>query len=166
MKHFLLNAAQKAATGYTDLFVIQPAVDFTQSTDNTDQTLTLDALEFGDIVENRALIEIRSALGTTAEGTGVPSTDFALTIALGVTGATSQFIGASDLAAAGAATAAKTAYATANSAAAYCTPSGGKNILATLDITDADGSLAEVDYGEIWIWMDINRRSVRHAIQV
>lgn len=166
MKHYLLTAAQKAATGYTDLFVIQPKVDFTETTDNTDQTLTLDALAFGDIVENRALIEIKEALGTTAAGTGVPSADFACTISLGVTGATTQFIGASAIAAAGAATAAKTAYATAAGAAAYPVPSGGKNLLATVDITDADGSLAEVEYGEIWVWMDISRQSVRHDIQV
>lgn len=160
MKHYLLNAAQKAASGgFTDLFVIGHA-DLTQATDNTDQTLTLDALEFGDLVGYEAVIEIKTAFDAANV-----SADNALTVALGVTGATTQFIGASALSAAGVGTAAKTAYATAAGGAPYPTPTGGKDILATFDITDADGALADFSAGEIWIWMKISRWAQRDSIQ-
>lgn len=165
MRHYLLSAAQRAAVGgFTDLFVIEPRVDFTETADNTDQTLTLDGLNMGDVVLNHALIEIAEPLGTTAAGTGVPSADTALTIALGVTGATTTFIGASNLATGGAATAVKTAYAGANSLADYITPTGGKNILATLDITDADGKLSAWKYGKVLVWMTIVRQASRAAV--
>jgi len=167
MKHYLLTAEQSAANGgKTDLFVIEAGVDLTESTDNTDQVLTLDALAFGDVVQNNVLVEINLALGTTAAGTGTPSADTAVAVSLGVTGAATQFLGASAVFAAGAATAAKTAYASANSVADYPTPTGGKDIILTADVTDVDGSLAELNYGEIWVWLTIVRWARRHIISV
>lgn len=159
MKHSLLNPYQRAATGFTDLFVVTHA-DLTETTDNTDQTLTLDALAFGDVVGYEALIEI-----VTAFDAATVSADNACTVALGVTGATTQFIGASAIAAAGAGTAAYTAYATAAGGAPYPTPTGGKNILVTVDVTDADGALADYTAGELNIWMKILRRSDRAMAQ-
>lgn len=155
MKHIRLLPQQQARSGWTDLFVITHD-DLTAATDTTDQTLTLDSLAFGDIVKYDALIEIKTAFDAATV-----SADNALTVALGVTGATTQFIGASALAAAGAGTAAKTCYAMAAGGAAYATPTGGKDILATFDITDADGSLAEYTTGEIHIYMAISRLSER-----
>lgn len=156
MKHILLQASQSAAnSGYTDLFVLTHA-DLTQATDNTDQSVTLDALEFGDVVGYNALIEIVTALDAANV-----SADNALTVSLGVTGALTQIIGASALAAAGVGTVAKTGYATAAGGAPYVTPTGGKDLIANFDITDADGALADYSAGEIRIWCNIHRWSKR-----
>ena len=159
MKHYLLSAAQKAATGFTDLFVVNHA-DLTEATDNTDQSLTLDALEFGDLVGYHALIEIKQAFDAATV-----SADNACTVSLGVTGAVTQIIGASAIAAGGAGTAAKTGYATAAGGSPYYTPTGGKNLLANFDVTDADGSLAEYTAGELYIWCNISRWAQRDTIQ-
>jgi hypothetical protein len=158
-RHYLLKADQKAATGFTDLFIVTEA-DLTETTDNTDQSVTLDALEFGDLVGYNALIEIRTAFDAATV-----SADNACTVSLGVTGAVTQIIGASAITAGGAGTAAKTAYATAAGGAAYPTPTGGKNLLVNFDVTDADGSLAEYTTGELWIWVNISRYSQRAAFQ-
>ena len=159
MRHTLLTPQQQAVLGFTDLFVVTHA-DLTEATDATDQTLTLDALAFGDKVGYEAMIEI-----VTAFDAATVSADNACTVALGVTGATTQFIGASAITAGGAGTAAYTAYCTAAGGAPYPTPTGGKNILLTVDITDADGSLAEYTTGEIHIWMNISRRADRAGAQ-
>lgn len=157
-RHYLLSAAQKAATGFTDLFVLTHA-DLTTATDNTDQTITLDSLEFGDKVGYEALIEI-----VTAFDAANVSADNAMTVSVGVTGAVTQIIGASALAASGTGTAAKTGYATAAGGSPYYTPTGGKDLLATFDITDADGAVADYSAGEIRIWLNISRWSQRAAI--
>ncbi len=159
MRHHLLNTVQRAATGFTDLFVITHA-DLTEATDNTDQTLTLDALAFGDVVGYEALLEI-----VTAFDAATVSADNAVTVAIGVTGATTQIIGASAITAAGAGTAAYTAYATAAGGSPYVTPTGGKNLLATVDITDADGALADFTAGELHLWLKILRRADRAMAQ-
>jgi hypothetical protein len=160
MKHVLLTAAQSAANnGFTDLFVLTHA-DLTEATDNTDQAITLDALDFGDLVGYNALIEI-----TTAFDAATVSADNALTVSLGVNGALTQVIGASALASGGAGTAAKTAYATAAGGSPYVTPTGGKSLQANFDITDADGALVDYTAGEIRIWVNISRWSKRAAIE-
>jgi hypothetical protein len=152
MRHYKFQAAQAAANlGFTDLFIIKNT-DLTETTDNTDQTLTLDALEFGDLVGYEVLLQIKTAFDPA------PSADCGVTAAIGVTGATTQFLAASAFFAAGAATAAKTSYATAAGGAPYVVPTGGKNLLATIDITDADGALDEFTAaGELWLWMKIMR---------
>ena len=160
MRHYKLQASQAAANGgFTDLWVVGHA-DLTTATDNTAQTLTLDALEMGDLVGYTALAEIREAFDAANV-----SADNALTVSLGVTGATTQFIGASALTAAGVGTAVKTGYAPAAGGAPYYTPSGGKDILATFTITDADGALADFSTGEIGIWLIINRWASRSQMQ-
>lgn len=159
MRHYKLSSEQAAANhGFTDLFVLTHA-DLTEATDNTDQAITLDALAFGDLVGYNALIEIETAFDAANV-----SADNALTVSLGVTGALTQIIGASALAAAGAGTAAVTGYATAAGGAPYSTPTGGKNLIANFDITDADGALADYSAGEIRIWVNISRRSQRASI--
>lgn len=161
MKHILLQSHQSAANnGFTDLFVLTHA-DLTDTTDTNDQAITLDALEFGDVVGYNALIEI-----VTAFDAANVSADNALTVSLGVTGALTQVIGASALAAAGVGTVAKTAYSTAAGGAPYVTPTGGKNLIANFDITDADGAVADYSAGEIWIWVNISRWSKRSSMQV
>lgn len=157
-RHYLLSAAQKAATGFTDLFVLTHA-DLTEATDNTDQSITLDALEFGDKVGYEALIEI-----VTAFDANNVSADNAVTVSLGVTGALTQVIGASAISASGTGTAAKTGYATAAGGSPYYTPTGGKNLIANFDITDADGALADFSAGELRIWANISRWQQRASI--
>lgn len=159
-RHVLLNAAQKAATGWTDVFYLSHA-DLTEATDNTDQAITLDALAFGDVVGYNALIEI-----VTAFDANNVSADNAVTVSLGVTGALTQIIGASAIAASGAGTAAKTGYSTAAGGAAYVTPTGGKNLIANFDITDADGALADFSAGELRIWVNISRESQRASVAI
>lgn len=153
MKHIRLLPQQQARTGYSDLFILTHA-DLTEATDNTDQTVTLDELAFGDVVKYDAFIQIKTAFDANNV-----SADNALTVSLGVTGAATQIIGASALAASGTGTAAKTTYATASGGAAYPTPTGGKNLIATFDITDADGALADYSAGEIHIYLTIVRES-------
>lgn len=160
MKHILLTAAQSAANhGFTDLFVLTHA-DLTDTTDTNDQAITLDALAFGDLVGYNALIEI-----VTAFDAATVSADNALTVSLGVTSALTQIIGASALAAAGVGTVAKTAYTTAAAGLPYITPTGGKDLIANFDITDADGAVADYTAGEIRIWVNISRWSKRAAIE-
>lgn len=151
MKHIIYTPSQRARTGYSDLFVLTHA-DLTEATDNTDQAITLDALAFGDIVKYDAVIQIKTALDAANV-----SADNAVTVSLGVTSALTQIIGASALAASGAGTAAKTTYCAAAGGAAYPVPSGGKNLIANFDITDADGALADFSAGEIHIYVNIVR---------
>lgn len=152
-KHIIFTPSQRAYTGYSDLFVLTHA-DLTEATDNTDQTVTLDALAFGDSVKYDAVIQIKTAFDAANV-----SADNALTVSLGVTGAATQIIGASALAASGAGTAAKTTYCTAAGGAAYPTPTGGKNLIATFDINDADGALADYSAGEIHVYLNIVRQA-------
>jgi len=149
MKHYKLRPPQIAAVGFTDLFVLTHA-DLTETTDNTDQAITLDQVEFGDYIAYDALIEIKTAFDAA-------SADEGLNITLGVNGALTQFIGNSALVSSGTGTAAKTAYAPAAGGAPYIVPTGGKNIQANFDITDADGDLEDHSAGEVWIWMNIRR---------
>jgi hypothetical protein len=158
MKHFRLTPTQAARTGYTDLFVITHA-DLTETTDNTDQTITLDALAFGDLIKYDALLQIKTAFDAATI-----SADNAVTVAIGVTGATTNIIAASAISSGGAGTAVTTGYGMAAAALPYFTPTGGKNLLATVDITDADGSLAEFTTGELHLWMYISRNSERVAV--
>jgi hypothetical protein len=160
MKHYLSREIQKSATGFTDLFVLTHA-DLTAAVDATDQAIILDALEFGDLVGYNALIEIVTAFDASAV-----SADNAVTVSLGVTGALTQIIGASAISAAGAGTAAKTAYSTAAGGAPYPVPTGGKDLIANFDITDADGALVDFSVGELWIWVNISRWASRSSIQV
>ena len=157
MRKYTFTGQQKAAVGgYTDLYVLTDA-DLTETTVNTDTPVTLDTLNFGDVVEYQSLIEIKTAF---AGGTA----DNACTVSLGVTGALTQFIGASAIASGGSYTAAKTAYCQAAGGAAYPTPTGGKSLIANFDITDADGALVDYTAGEIHIWVKISRYNERTTL--
>lgn len=155
MKHYTLRGEQRAVLGFTDLYVVTDA-DLTPATDTTDQALVLETLAFGDVVYYTALIEIKTAFDAANV-----SADNALTVSLGVTSALTQIIGASALAAAGVGTAAKTAYAPAAGGSPYVVPTGGKDLIANFDLTDADGALADYSAGEIHIWANISRWAVR-----
>ena len=153
MRHYKFRADQIAASGgFTDLWIVTHA-DLTTTANNTDETETLDAIEFGDIVHYDCLMEILTPF------TPAPSGDAGVNVTLGVTGAVTQFLGNSAIMAAGAATAAKTGYAPAAAGVPYVVPTGGKDLLATFDITDADGNLAAFTAGELAILMKITRYS-------
>ena len=156
MRKYNETTFQRTKQGWTLARVITAADDFTESTDNTDQTLTLGTLAMGDVVLD-AMLEVRTAIGNA-------SANMTLAASLGVTGATTQFIGASTLVNAGTPAAANTVFCPANTFAAYPTPSGGKSILLTLDITDADGHLSACATGELWVWLKIDRAGDRALI--
>ena len=157
MKHYIFNEQQRAATGYTDLYVVT-AADLTETTNNTDQAITLDTLAFGDIVNNRASITIATAFDLAVAGE-------TLAVSLGVTSALTQVIGASTIISSGTAVAAKTSFVPAGSTAAYPTPSGGKSLLLNFDITAASGALATHDVGELLVYANISRYAHRVGIQ-
>ena len=152
MKHYKLREPQVSMTGFTDLFVITHA-DLTEATDNTDQTIDLDAVAYGDVVKQDVLLEIKTAFDTA-------SADESLTASIGVNGALTQFIGAVSLITAGTAVTTAQAYVPVTHAA-YAVPAGGKTLQAKFDITDADGALADHSAGELRLWMNIQRASER-----
>lgn len=147
MKHDLIKVPANHC-GFTDVFTITHA-DLTAATDDLAQTITLDALAFGDMVY-AAAIEIQTAFDAA-------SADEATTAALGVTSATTQFLAAFTFVTGGAGVAAKTGACQGETFAPYITPTGGKDILLTVDITDADGALVDHSAGVLLIWMQISR---------
>lgn len=174
MKHYKLTAAQIAANGgnYTDLFVIRADDDFATETvaDNTDLDIVLDALAAGDIVyPDRLLIEVKEAFGTTAIGTGDPSADYSMGCSVGVASAETAFYNGSS--------ATTTLYNSGTPAAAKTTIVGAAatepyqattaiNMEIRMEVADADGGIDELNYGELWVWMNISRASSRQSIQV
>ena len=173
MKHYKLTAAQAAASGgnFTDLFVIRAADDLATETvaDNTDLDIVLDALAIGDIVyTDRLLIEVKEAFGTTAVGTGTPSADYSMGCSVGVaSGETTFYDGSSattTLFNSGTAAVAKTTI-TALAATQTYKATTTINMELRLEVSDADGGVDELNYGELWIWMNISRANSRHSIQ-
>jgi hypothetical protein len=157
MKAYVLSEEQKSASGFTNLFVITYKDFAATTTATTDLPITLTALNFGDVVEYNPLMEIKTAFA------GLPD---AIAVSLGVTSALTQFIGASNLVTTGpVAIAAKTAYTIAAAAAPYVTPTGGKNLIANFDVTDATNALSTATAGELWIWVKISRWAARDSIQ-
>lgn len=154
----VLPAEDRAATGFTHLLNIK-AADFTETTDNTDQTLTaLGSLVLGDVIGYDYLVDIVTAFDTDGAGTP-PSADTTISLDIGYTGATTALCTVA-LMTSGTATAVNTAYVPAESAAADAM-AGSVSLLATLNITDADGSLAEIDYGEANVYFKLNLRKDR-----
>lgn len=158
MRHYNLKALQHTKAGLTDLFIITAADGIAasgSSTDNTDCTVTLATLAFGDVVRNHAICEIKTA------ATPIPSADCALSCSVGVTGAVAQFISAFAVITAGAAIGVETTYAPGAAVGDYAVPSGGKDLLFTFDISDADGAVADITTLEIWVWLGISRKADR-----
>lgn len=157
MRHAKLSAAQIAATGFTDLFVIT-AADLTVTTDDLLQNIALDVLQLGDVIRNHTLLEIKKAFSP------VPSGNAAVTASVGRTGD-----GYTDCLAASAlvtntAIAVGTAYAAGEAIADQVIAAANTTLYCQVDINDVDGDLATMTAGEIWIWLHINRTSERPPI--
>ena len=146
MKHYLLKDPA-AFAGMTDLFVLTHE-DLTESADNTAQAVVLDALNVGDVVFPNMVLDV-------TENANVVAT---VTASVGVTGALTQFIGNSNLLAAG-----SEHYSTANSVAAYVTTSAVN--LEVNFIPGAADNLAEITAGEFWLYACISRKLDRLTLR-
>lgn len=155
MKHEILRNPQQFNGGFTDLFII--GVDQVRSVSNgvvslssdftaaaTSQTITLTALNIGDVVLNHAIAYVKTPL----TGGSVS----AATLSLGVTSATTQFLNAVDVFTNAASAGGTFVTAAPNS---YATIAASKNLLATMGSTTAN--LNALTAGEIWIYCKITR---------
>lgn len=144
MKHQRLNNHAAVKTGFTDVWRITQT-DLTETTNNTTQALTLVTLAVGDIVDQEAFI-----LEVVTNGATLAT----YTCSLGVTGAVTQILGASNLLAAGA-----EYYAPAESVARYVAASSIA-VLATFTPGAAE-ALASGTALDILIWGRISRKKER-----
>lgn len=153
MKHYLLRSGERAATGFTDLFEITHA-DLTETTANTAQVITLDALALGDQLMPGALLEVTEAF------TAVGTTD---DLFVGVGNTTNRDLLLSN-------------FALVNSGSA-ATAGKGKILTLGMEVPQATALQAEfaifapavalADYasGTLRLWCNISRRRGRLAIQ-
>jgi hypothetical protein len=158
MKHYLLNEDQKAATGFSDLFVI-PYTDaalVAAVADNTAVAVTLTALALGDVVKQDVIVE--PSIGWTG-----PS-DLTATVSVGVTGTATALTPALTITTAGAATAVSTADTSDNQTNAHYAASTAINMIATFT-PDADSGIDEFTAGELKIWANISRAASRLRVE-
>jgi hypothetical protein len=164
MNHYKLTAAQRAATGYTDLFTFKATTgtdsEFTAHTTN-DLLLdiAMDTLNAGDVVHDKTVLDLRTAL------TPDPSANATVTISVGRTAtAYTDILAASTVINAGTQLAAKTAFATGAAIGHQIIAADSTVLYCQVDITDTDGALGTITAGEWWIWMSIDRQTERPAI--
>jgi hypothetical protein len=139
-----LNSAERAASGYTHLFKLVTA-DFSGGFSNVQ--LALLALNIGDAIYNRSLVEVRTAV---TGPTGAP------TVSLGVTSALTQCTPTVAVNATG--------YAVpGGSQEAYVTVASSKSL--TVDCQVGGGNGAAATAGEIWIWVALSLVADRLQIQ-
>lgn len=157
-KHYLLTEDQKAANGFTDLFVIKydNSTLLAESTDNTPASVVLDGLVRGDVVRQDALIEITTAWSGDAALTG--------TVSLGVVGDTTAITPTLTLTTTGTGAAIGGAVVSANQTDAGYVATTGINLVAEFT-PDADSAVDEWTAGEIRIWVNISRRATRNLAQ-
>lgn len=150
MKHYKLTKDQSAAySGYTDLYEVDES-DLTESTVNTDQTLTLDTLAFGDVVVEDVLLRIVTPFtGNTADNT--------LEFQLGIPGNSTRLLGNANVVVGGTPIDAGAAWGHGSTATPLVGPSGGTSLILTANITDADGSLAMYTAGKVHLFVKILR---------
>lgn len=134
--------------GFTDLFILgttraSGSSDFTETTNDTDQAITLTALAQGDCVHEVILDRVTAFAGLTACNASV-----------GVTGSLTEFIGSSSMLAAGELT-------FKGDDQAYSTPTGGKNLVVNMDPGANTEALSDLTAGELYVWARITRRADR-----
>jgi hypothetical protein len=143
MKHIRLNQPQMVPTnkGWTDVWEITDE-DLTGTVNNTPQTLVMAELAIGDEVSNDVLLEVvENVAGLTTA-----------TAEVGVSGATTNFIGASNLLAAGV-----EYYVPAYSVPMYITTGSAKQLLCTVR-GGASEAVSAATAGKFRIWAQISRR--------
>jgi hypothetical protein len=152
MNHYVLNNAQKAATGFTDLFVIK-YTDWIESTNDTDEAITLIDCGLGDFLDNRVLVEVKTNVAglTTCNGLVSIASDGTLT-----TTATAV-VASSNLLAAG-----SEYYTGAESVPHICITDTTSNVVFIADPgTNTQSTADEATAGEIWIWLNYSRAADR-----
>lgn len=144
MKHLRLNNHATVRTGFTDVWRITQT-DLTETTNNTTQAITLITLAVGDIVDQESFI-----LEVVTNG----ATLVTFTCSLGVTGAVTQILGASNILAAGA-----EYFAPAESVARYVA-AASIAIIATFTPGAAE-ALASGTGTDLLVWGRISRKAER-----
>lgn len=151
------SAAEIAALGYTDLFVI----DYDHATltaavaDNTAVAVVLDGLRANDVVRQDTLIEI------TAGWTG--PADLTATASVGVVGTATAITPALTITTAGAATAVGTTDTSDAQTNADYVAASAINLIVTFT-PDADSGVDEFTAGQLRVYMNISRSANRLAI--
>lgn len=159
MRHHILKADQRAATGFTDLYVISAARDFaTSTTDDLLLNIKLDTLDLGDVVRNHTLAEIKKIFAP------VPSANAVVTVSAGRTGSSYVDLLAASNLVNSTAIPVNTAYAAGEAIADVLIAADDTAVYAQIDITDTDGDIATMTSGEVWIWMAISRKIERSAL--
>ena len=133
--------------GFTDVFKLTNT-DLTQSANNTQQSVNLTTLNLGDIVNQEVLLEVRTA------STGLAT----CTASVGVTGAVTQLIGASDC------VAGNLYFVPTGSTASYPTIAAGKSLLVNFT-PGASEALNACTALELYVWCSITRLTDRNTIQ-
>jgi hypothetical protein len=155
MKHYRLKDLQQTKTGFTDLFVLK-AADLTVTTDDLLQNIALCTLQKGDVVYDKTTAHIKT------EFTPDPSANATVTLSVGRTGTGyTDMLAASNLINSGTQIAVDVAYAAAAGVAHQVIASDDTVVYAQFDINDADGDLATITAGEVWVWMAISRAADR-----
>lgn len=155
--HYKLNNAQRAATGFTDLYVVKydntSDLDKTGQTDNDTISVTLDdGMEIGDLVRLPVFAQIKTAF-TSPAATPVDT----LTVSVGITGSTASLLAASNLITTGPVSiAANVGYASGEAIAEYVWTAATNDLLADFN-PDSSAKCSELSAGEVWIWADIKR---------
>lgn len=140
MKHTRFKNRQSLPDGFTDVFklVFGQAAGSDNTTAGTNQTLTLLALNQGDVVLPGGIVDVKTAaVGVTT-----------ITGSLGVTSALTTFTTTSDLKAA-------PLLGTYAATAAYATVTTSKNL--TFDLTSTGANISNMTAGEFWIHVRISR---------
>lgn len=155
LKHYKLTADQSARCGgKTDLFVVK-YTDLFETTDNTAEALTLDALALGDIVYQNAVISVTKAWDGDAALTATAS--------VGVTGTATALTPALTIATAGTGAAIGTTDTSDCQTNAHYVAAAAINLIATFT-PDADSAVDEFTAGELQIWLQIDRAANRRAV--
>ncbi len=151
MKHYLAKTLDQPKPGFTDLFVVS-ASDLTDVTNDELQNILLCKLQKGDVVFDRTLVEVATALSPA------PSANATVTASVGRTAASYvDCIAAATLINAGTATAAGVTAAAGAAIGHQVIAADDTSLYCQVDINDADGNLAQITAGEIHIWMSISR---------
>lgn len=149
MTRYVLKDITVSRLGFTTVFQYTQADLTAQTTNNTQFALVLSALNLGDVVDNFMVLEVIT-----------PSVGLATcTVSVGVTGALTQFIAASDNTSAG-----NLYFCPANTVAPYPTIATGKNLVANFTPGSSE-PLSNCTALTGRVWATISRATDRQTIQ-
>lgn len=153
MKHRILNSAERARTGYTDLFELA-YTDFDALTDSAALDVALATLTLGDVV-NTVLLEVYEALRGTITGDTI-------TVSVGRTSADYvDCLAASEIANLGTPTPVYTTYVPAATIGPQAIATAAPDLNAQFAITAGTTHLDGLTGGKLRIWAHISRLTDR-----